>query len=474
MGQRGRGARCSIPMVIGASLAGPGAVPARASPQVTVIIATYNRSGALRYAISSVLAQTYRDFELLVVGDACTDDSASVAAEFADPRVRWHNLSTNCGNQFGPNNHGLGQARGRYIAYLAHDDLWHRDHLATLVAAIEAHEADLVFSLTLEIGPPEKPTRHVIGLCPDGVYHWSIWAPPSAWLHRHDVVGRMGAWRDYQSMVVPTDVEFLARAFEQHMHIVPVAELTTFKLTSVQRTKAYLDRAGDEQKEWWGRLQREDDLRYREMLAVLADYARRHLDSTSRFVLPSRSTSGSLVDAFRVRRGLPPAPRRPGVQVAPLFTDRAALRFLNSDGDIAPAQDRNALHGSGDVPADGLFVGLNWHSLEMDLEGRKWRWMDRNAEIVVTRPTGRSRRLAVELAPGPGFAGREARLVLRDANGEIIAGMPINEGGTFAFDVPLPAGAGATFFLDAEGGGSLIPGDPRVLNFRVFGLNWAD
>ena len=162
---------------------------------------------------------------------------------------------------------------------------------------------------------------------------------------------------------------------------------------------------------------------------------------------------------FRVARGrVPgaprssPAPRRPGVQVAPLFTDRAALRFLNSDGDIAPAQDRNALHGSGDVPADGLFVGLNWHSLEMDLEGRKWRWMDRNAEIVVTRPTGRSRRLAVEL-PGPGFAGREARLVLRDADGEIIAGMPINEGGTFAFDVPLPAGAGATFFLAAEGGG---------------------
>ena len=52
--------------------------------------------------------------------------------------------------------------------------------------------------------------------------------------------------------------------------------------------------------------------------------------------------------------------------------------------------------------------------------------------------------------------------------------MPINESGTFAFDVPLPAGAGATFFLDAEGGGSPIPGDPRVLNFRVFGLSWAD
>ena len=266
-----------------------------------------------------------------------------------------------------------------------------------------------MFSLTLEIGPPEKPTRHVLGLCPDGVYHWSIWAPPSAWLHRHDVVRRMGAWRDYQSIVVPTDVEFLARAFEQHMHIVPVAELTTFKLTSVQRTKAYLDRAGDEQRNGGiGCSAR--------TICVTARCSRPW--PTMRGVILTRhlglycrpGASGSLVDAFRVRRGLPPAPRRPGVQVAPLFTDRTALRFLNFDGDIAPAQDRNALHGSGDVPADGLFIGLNWHSLEMDLEGRKWRWMDGNAEIVVTRPTGRSRRLAVELAPGPGFAGRGAPL----------------------------------------------------------------
>ena len=58
-------------------------------PQVTVILPTYNRSSVLRYAIASVLRQTFTDFELLVIGDGCTDDSAQVVAEAGDARVRW-------------------------------------------------------------------------------------------------------------------------------------------------------------------------------------------------------------------------------------------------------------------------------------------------------------------------------------------------------------------------------------------------
>jgi len=443
------------------------------SPRVSVIIATYNRSGPLRYAIASVLAQTLEDFELLVVGDACTDDSEAVVREMSDPRVAWHNLPVNSGNQSAPNNHGLAHARGRYVAYLGHDDLWHRDHLAQLVSAIETHEGDLAFSLTLDIGPPSNPSRHVMGLCPQDSYEWPIWAPPSSWLHRRDVVDRIGNWRDYQSIILPTDVDVFARMVEHGMRIVPVAELTTFKLTSVSRTNAYLDRTGEEQSLWWDRISHDSQLQYRETLAALTEVAGRHADVVLRLSFPSRISPGSLVDNYRARRGLDRLPARGQASAAPIYEDRPALKLLNAEHDIAPHADRMVLAEMADAPQDGLFIGLNWHSLETDSDGLRWRWMDRNAQVVVTRPSGRTRTLLIDLTRGPGFGGRPAELILRDAEGNPVATAVVEAGGAIALDVPLPGTSGAIYVLDTEGGGDTIAGDPRILNFRVFGLRWA-
>ena len=62
------------------------------APSVTVVIATYHWSSVLRLAMTSVLGQTFTDFELLVVGDGCSDDSQAVAESVGDARVRWINL----------------------------------------------------------------------------------------------------------------------------------------------------------------------------------------------------------------------------------------------------------------------------------------------------------------------------------------------------------------------------------------------
>ena len=116
------------------------------APRVTVIIPTYNWSNVLPYSIGSVLRQSFTDFELLVVGDGCTDDSEQVVTAIADPRVRWINLPVNSGHQSAPNNEGLLQARGSIIAYLGHDDLWLPHHLEVMVAAIDAG-ADVAHSI---------------------------------------------------------------------------------------------------------------------------------------------------------------------------------------------------------------------------------------------------------------------------------------------------------------------------------------
>jgi glycosyltransferase involved in cell wall biosynthesis len=453
---------------------GIGTKPVCSPPRVTVIIATYNRSGPLHYAISSVLAQTFDDFELLVVGDACTDDSEQVVRAFSDPRISWHNLPANSGNQSGPNKQGVALAKGDYIAYLGHDDLWHPDHLKNLVSAIEANEGDLAFSLTLDIGPPSNPTRGVMGLCPNGVYEWPIWAPPSSWLHRRDIVDTIGNWRDYQVILLPTDVDFFMRVYEKGMHIVPVMELTAFKLTSVTRSHSYLDRTGDEQSEWWDKISHQNDLPYREMLEVLTSAASQHPDLVFRLSIPSRISAGSLIDQYRARRGLDRLPRKKNNSMTPLYEDLPALKLINVEDDITPPGDRMALHKKGDCPSDGIYVGLNWHSLECDFEGLRWRWMDRNAQIVFTRTSGRVRKLLVELTPGPGFAGKPACLILRNIMQEAVASASVRSAGPVVLAVPLPVSSGAVYTLDTEGGGARTAGDPRILNFRVFKIRWAD
>ena len=68
-------------------------------PRVTVVIPTFNWSTVLPYSIGSVLRQTFADFELLVIGDGCTDDSEAVVRAVGDARVRWLNLPRNTGQE---------------------------------------------------------------------------------------------------------------------------------------------------------------------------------------------------------------------------------------------------------------------------------------------------------------------------------------------------------------------------------------
>ncbi len=92
---------------------------------------THNRADVVLYSIQSILNQSYKNFELLIVGDGCTDDTESVVQKFAsmDGRIRWVPFLKGKGFGYEHRNAVLKQATGKYIAYAAHDDLWFPDHL---------------------------------------------------------------------------------------------------------------------------------------------------------------------------------------------------------------------------------------------------------------------------------------------------------------------------------------------------------
>src|SRR3954463_14644768 len=167
-------------------------------PLVSVIVSTYNWSSVLRYALLSVQNQTTQNFEVLVVGDGCTDDSADVVASLGDKRFRWDNLPVNHGHQSAANNRGLALARGEWIAYLGHDDLWMPNHLELLLGKLKESGSDVAFSLAMAIGAPGCGGRMLFGLFENSEYRRGCDLPPSALIHRRSLSEKFGIWPDHR------------------------------------------------------------------------------------------------------------------------------------------------------------------------------------------------------------------------------------------------------------------------------------
>jgi glycosyltransferase involved in cell wall biosynthesis len=234
-------------------------------PRITVIISTYNWSSVLPYSIGSVLGQSFTDFELLVVGDGCTDDSELVVAGINDPRLRWIGLPANSGHQSTPNNEGLRQARGQLIAYLGHDDLWLPHHLQGLVAEID-RGADLAFAMAELVGP-ESAFFDIAPLAEAYIPGLSI--PPSLLMHRRSVVHKVGGWRDYRQLTIDPEADLCRRIHDAGFRIGFLPRLTTIKFPAAWRRDAYGRREAKEQRIWFERIAREQDLESRETARLI-------------------------------------------------------------------------------------------------------------------------------------------------------------------------------------------------------------
>jgi glycosyltransferase involved in cell wall biosynthesis len=220
-----------------------------------VIIPTFNWSTVLPYSIASVLEQSWRDFELLVIGDGCTDDSELVVGEFAstDERVRWLNLATTTGHQAGPNNEGLRHARGELIAYLGHDDLWLPRHLERLIGVIEGG-ATCARSAVLLVNPGHAPF-----VFPSAGQD-QVWVPPTSLMVKAEALADIGGWRfPTQTGNLDPESELTVRIAERFGPPVLQPTVTAIKLPASYRRDVYRTRPCHEQVLWLERIRNAAD-----------------------------------------------------------------------------------------------------------------------------------------------------------------------------------------------------------------------
>ena len=140
-----------------------------APPTISIITPAYNASEFLSQTVASALAQTFRDFELLIVDDGSTDDTRNIALTWArtDPRIRI--LTRPHGGPSAARNTAIADARGQYFALLDSDDLWHPTFLdAQMSILTSSRTVDIVTGNAYNLGGARdgEPINPISKSCP--------------------------------------------------------------------------------------------------------------------------------------------------------------------------------------------------------------------------------------------------------------------------------------------------------------------
>lgn len=125
-------------------------------PLVSVIIPTYNAADFLPFSIGSVICQTYKNIEIIVVDDQSTDDTKQVIELLQSEHSCIKYIWQENGKQGKARNNGINHASAEYIAFLDADDEWRADKLEKQIRQLLRNEADLVFSDGLLVKTSEK------------------------------------------------------------------------------------------------------------------------------------------------------------------------------------------------------------------------------------------------------------------------------------------------------------------------------
>jgi glycosyltransferase involved in cell wall biosynthesis len=187
------------------------------TPLVSVIIPCYNAAPFLKETLDSVFKQTFQDYEIILIDDGSTDNTAQIVLSFGDKVVA----------EFTPNrgasaarNSGTQLAKGKFIQYLDADDLLKPDALEKRVKALLSTDADVAYCdwqqlVELEDGTFQPKTirdRKIedVHSDPEIALFKDFWCPPAALLYSKKILSKIGLWNE--SLPIIQDARFLLDA----------------------------------------------------------------------------------------------------------------------------------------------------------------------------------------------------------------------------------------------------------------------
>ena len=215
-------------------------------PLVSVIIPTKDRPDFLKFALQSVLSQTFPHFEIIVVNDG-GKDVREVIDSFKDARLIYLQHEHNQGPSSARNT-AIHAAKGTYIAYLDDDDLYYPDHLQTLVEALQKNDYKIAHTNYYEVHKTWKnETFHIYKkkLCksvlkwPEIIAIQNSECPPNTLMHQRSLFDTVGLFDE--TLMRHEDWDFLIRAGQKtpFLHVPKVTvEYTHLKTTAFNQTHA--------------------------------------------------------------------------------------------------------------------------------------------------------------------------------------------------------------------------------------------
>jgi len=165
------------------------------TPRVSVVVTTYNGSRYIGETIDAILAQSFTDFELLIIDDASTDDTVAIVEDYTDPRIRLVRNPENLGISR-TRNRGIELARGDYLAANDHDDLSLPERLACQVAYLDAHPKVVLLGTGTRVLENGVISDYVPPITQPHVMHWALYTRSR--LVHSSICLRVGTLRKHQ------------------------------------------------------------------------------------------------------------------------------------------------------------------------------------------------------------------------------------------------------------------------------------